>query len=1111
MVAAASVSVAAGTAGLTLAPAAAQQAGPTVTIEPATDLVDGTPVSVSVSGLRSHAFVEVLQCAADRIDVLDHCDFPDSAFSDADASGTATLTLKIDALLTPPFAGEEVDCRTSECQLVILSESFEEPVATAALHFDPDAALAPPPTLTVTPDDQLADLQAVEVSGSGLVWSDHAVVVQCVPAAADIDDCDFDTLTDVAVDAGSFTTDYLVSAVMDTGNSGPIDCREAGACVLAVSSGYSTSPAKSAVVPLGFDPDTEVKVGTITVEPDTDLVDGQTVSVTGSGFPPDRGVSFYVCATGPSEESCEFTPSFAFVDESGAFTASDVRVWATIRTETGEIDCRAVAEGCTLVASAGSPSSSRAGRAVLHFDPEAPLLPGPAITVEPSSGLPDDTSATVSGEHFTPDGFVSVAVCASGDISRCDPQSEASPTPDAAGTFSLEISVAVEFNSWEDERVDCRAAPGCAVVAYDYERGRQAQAPLTFAAPVPATRRYIDPVFDEVEVTHDVVYRDTVDAHGNPVRLTLDVYEPAGDSASRRPAVAWMHGGWFSEGDKADMADYAEAFAQRGYVAVSMEYRMRPELHCCPTRDAIGVTEALVDGREDAMAGLEWLHEHAGEYRIDPRAIAVGGDGAGAANAFGLAFDAPPPDHGGGGHAMVQQGAPHDGDGPMPAAALPISGVSLDRPAEGSPPVMAFHGTEDSVAPLHLTEANCARAEAVGSRCEAVAYQGAWDDIAFTRQRDIVSRSVAFLAEVVLDPLGYLDEAPQQPTTTTTSDGPSGPTTTVTSPDAPKDGGRLPRTGSDAWPLLWAGLGLAGLGIAALVTRRLVMRRRRGALGATLLVVVVVGGLVGPHDAAATGTGGDPGDPTSTSLATTSTTLADPPAGEPTPDTTVVTQPAAPPEETAPTAPAPVEPMPDPTAPGDMPPPVTGVDDSGHEDPSHEFPDDWTPEQVAFATKLIADTEIALERYRNPAILGLLGYVWITDGTKPNGYQHWINTGWIGDQYTLNPEFPESLVFRNAADGPVLEAAMYMLGLGNTMDTIPEDIAWLPGWHVHTNLCFEGLRLVGIAVDGRCERGVILIPPPMVHVWIVDTPCGRFPGVDEHGLMCDPEHPGGHG
>ena len=46
------------------------------------------------------------------------------------------------------------------------------------------------------------------------------------------------------------------------------------------------------------------------------------------------------------------------------------------------------------------------------------------------------------------------------------------------------------------------------------------------------------------------------------------------------------------------------------------------------------------------------------------------------------------------------------------------------------------------------------------------------------------------------------------------------------------------------------------------------------------------------------------------------------------------------------------------------------------------------------------------------------------------------------------------------------------------------------------------------SVNGVCERGAILIPPPMVHVWIVDTRCGRFPGVDEHGLMCHDEHEG---
>ncbi|MGH9192134.1 MAG: neocarzinostatin apoprotein domain-containing protein, partial [Acidimicrobiales bacterium] len=776
-----------------------------------------------------------------------------------------------DALLTPPFAAEEVDCRTSECQVVILSEDFE-PIGTAPLHFDPDAALAPPPSLTVAPNEQLADFQTVEVGGSGLVWSDHAVVVQCVSAPANIDDCDFETVMDVAVDAGSFTAHYPVSAVIDTGNGGPIDCREDGACVLAVSSGYSTSPAKSSVVPLSFDPGTELMVGTITVTPDTDLVDGQTVGVAGTGFRAGSGVSFYVCAPDPPGESCQWTPNFAIADDAGTFD-TDVVVSAVVPADNGEVDCR-TPETCVLVGTASSPSSPRAGRAPLHFDPDAPLLPAPDISVDPSTDLPDEATVTVSGSHFTPDGDVSVMVCRTGfDFLGCDPQAEAFVSPDGSGAFTTELGVAARFESWADEGIDCREEPGCEIVAEDWQRQRRATAPLTFAPlepPGPSAKRYLEPVFDEVEVTHGVVYRHAVDAHGNPVQLTLDVYEPAGDTASERPAVVWMHGGWYSDGDKADMADYAEAFARRGYVAVSMEYRMRPDLRCCPTRDAIGVTEALVDGREDASAGLEWLHEHAGEYRIDPRAIAVGGDAAGAANAFGLAFTAEPPGHPGGGHAMLQQGPQHERDRPMLAAALPISGVSLDRPAEGSPPVLAFHGTEDSMAPLHLTEANCGRAEAAGSHCEVVAYEGAWDDIAFTRQRDIIRRSADFLAEVVLEPLGYLEQAPDQPTTTTTTTtaGSGETTTTVTSPKAPRGGGALPRTGSDAWPLLWAGFGLAGLGAAALVTRRLVIRRR-GAMGATVLIVVLVGGLVVPHRAVAAD---DPPPPGSADTTNTSTT-----------------------------------------------------------------------------------------------------------------------------------------------------------------------------------------------------------------------------------------------
>jgi hypothetical protein len=186
----------------------------------------------------------------------------------------------------------------------------------------------------------------------------------------------------------------------------------------------------------------------------------------------------------------------------------------------------------------------------------------------------------------------------------------------------------------------------------------------------------------------------------------------------------------------------------------------------------------------------------------------------------------------------------------------------------------------------------------------------------------------------------------------------------------------------------------------------------------------------------------------------------------------------------------------DPHDPGDpQEPPPTGIDPS------------WTPEQQAYAQGLIDDATATLPRFSNVAILGLLGYQWIFDGTQPDGYQHWIHTGRISDTRTLDAEYPESLVFRNAAEGPVLEAAMYMLGLGRTLDTIPPEIAWLPGWHIHDNLCFDsGLRLVGLAINGVCEQGFLVPTPPMVHVWVVDTPCGRFAGVDEGGLQCHHEH-----
>src|SRR4051794_31257746 len=70
-----------------------------------------------------------------------------------------------------------------------------------------------------------------------------------------------------------------------------------------------------------------------------------------------------------------------------------------------------------------------------------------------------------------------------------------------------------------------------------------------------------------VTVKNDVTYR-TVDGE----QLGLDVYQPAKQGKSR-PAVVVVHGGGWTQGDKALFAQQGNQLAERGFVAFSINYR----------------------------------------------------------------------------------------------------------------------------------------------------------------------------------------------------------------------------------------------------------------------------------------------------------------------------------------------------------------------------------------------------------------------------------------------------------------------------------------------------------------------------------------------------------
>jgi hypothetical protein len=175
----------------------------------------------------------------------------------------------------------------------------------------------------------------------------------------------------------------------------------------------------------------------------------------------------------------------------------------------------------------------------------------------------------------------------------------------------------------------------------------------------------------------------------------------------------------------------------------------------------------------------------------------------------------------------------------------------------------------------------------------------------------------------------------------------------------------------------------------------------------------------------------------------------------------------------------------------------TGLDPTGILPPGT-----WTDEQIAFARELVERTERELPAFADYSKLGERGFV--NFGLDDGAREHWIHAGYLNDEHVLDPRYPETLIFRKLPDGGhVLEAGMFNTLPGTRMDSIPAEIAWLPNWHLHEDMCSDpDGRYAGRPVNGQCARGKVIDTMPMTHVWIVDNDCNhRFAGVGL-GVIC---------
>lgn len=150
-----------------------------------------------------------------------------------------------------------------------------------------------------------------------------------------------------------------------------------------------------------------------------------------------------------------------------------------------------------------------------------------------------------------------------------------------------------------------------------------------------------------------------------------------------------------------------------------------------------------------------------------------------------------------------------------------------------------------------------------------------------------------------------------------------------------------------------------------------------------------------------------------------------------------------------------------------------------------------TPEQVAAAAQLYADTKTAILPYEDWHKAWAAGYRPGGPGNMPS--THWMNDAYVKAGYVLDPHRPQGLVYANTHTGPVLLGAMFQMQKLNQFG--PDPGGPLTAWHQHENICvtplgFEFSLMTPFAV---CPLGAIdLSVPPMLHVWIVDNPGGQF-------------------
>lgn len=213
------------------------------------------------------------------------------------------------------------------------------------------------------------------------------------------------------------------------------------------------------------------------------------------------------------------------------------------------------------------------------------------------------------------------------------------------------------------------------------------------------------------------VRREIEYAKVGDISLALDLYLPAGEV--KPPLIAWVHGGAWRAGSKADMP--LKGLVAQGFAVASLEYRL-------------STVAPFPAQAHDLKAAIRFLRARAGDYGVDGRHIAIAGSSAGGhlAALVGVSNGVPELEGAIGEHrttssdvqaivsfygasnlqSILAQSTPHGLGVREPALRLLLGGLPEEKPElarlaspvahvrAGSPPLLLIHGDADPQMPF---------------------------------------------------------------------------------------------------------------------------------------------------------------------------------------------------------------------------------------------------------------------------------------------------------------------------------------------------------------------------------------------------------------------------